>query len=188
MKAFSQPKAATVKAVTDWLTESGVSDITPFGAFDDWLSITLPVETANTLFDTQFSTYVHVASGERVVRTLEYSLPVDLFEHIEVIHPTTSFARASGGPLDVATIPVTRGIELEERANSAPSSCNSTVTPACLQALYAIPATPATETDNELAVMGFIEQWANVRSLIHVFLIFVCESNGAFFWGIESRS
>ncbi len=50
-----------------------------------------------------------------------------------------------------------------ERANPAPLSCESAITPACLQALYGIPTTPATESSNVLGVTGLIEQYANVR-------------------------
>lgn len=50
-------------------------------------------------------------------------------------------------------------------ARAVPASCASTVTPACLQALYGIPTTPATQSSNTLAVTGFISQWANQADL-----------------------
>ena len=51
------------------------------------------------------------------------------------------------------------GSELDGRA--APASCNSIITPACLQELYNIPSTPATQSTNQLGVSGFISQFAN---------------------------
>ena len=48
---------------------------------------------------------------------------------------------------------------------SVPSSCGSTVTPTCLQDLYGIPTTKATQSTNVLAVSGFIQQFANSADL-----------------------
>lgn len=53
--------------------------------------------------------------------------------------------------------------DLESRA--VPSSCNTVVTPACLQALYSIPTTLATQSSNKLGVSGFIQQFANQADL-----------------------
>ncbi len=63
----------------------------------------------------------------------------------------------------VLTSPAQRSTNLESRA--VPSSCNTVVTPSCLQALYGIPATLATQSTNQLAVSGFIEQFANTEDL-----------------------
>lgn len=46
-------------------------------------------------------------------------------------------------------------------AGAAPTSCNSIITPSCLQELYNIPTTPATQSTNQLAVSGFISEFAN---------------------------
>ncbi len=63
----------------------------------------------------------------------------------------------------VLTPPAQRSTNLESRA--VPSSCNTVVTPSCLQALYGIPATLATQPTNQLAVSGFIEQFAITEDL-----------------------
>ncbi len=118
---------------------------------------------ANTLLSAQYESFVHVDTGELLIRTLTASIPSDLAEFIEVVHPTTSFARLTFGPKPVVSIPLTSN--LTKRANSAPSSCNNVVTPACLQALYGIPATPATQSSNKLAVSGFLDQYAQVEFL-----------------------
>jgi tripeptidyl-peptidase-1 len=46
-----------------------------------------------------------------------------------------------------------------------PASCNTVVNPSCLQAFYGIPATPATQASNSLAVSGFIGQFAEFSDL-----------------------
>jgi tripeptidyl-peptidase I len=50
-------------------------------------------------------------------------------------------------------------------ALAVPSSCASAITPACLQALYGIPTTKATQSSNVLAVSGYIEQYAQTADL-----------------------
>ena len=45
------------------------------------------------------------------------------------------------------------------------ASCDQVITPTCLQTLYGIPTTAATNQDNQLGVSGFIEQFANKNDL-----------------------
>lgn len=163
VKAFSAPTSGAVTAVTEWLSDNGITDVKTSGAFDDWLTFTIPVEKANTLLSAQYETFVHIETGQQFIRTMSASIPSDLTDFIEVVHPTTSFAKPTFGPKPMMSIPVTAN--LTERANPAPSSCNSIVTPACLQALYGIPATPATQSTNRLGVSGFIDQFAQEADL-----------------------
>lgn len=50
-------------------------------------------------------------------------------------------------------------------SDAVPASCASTVTPACLQALYGIPTARATSGGSTLGVSGFIQQFANQADL-----------------------
>ena len=50
-------------------------------------------------------------------------------------------------------------------SDAVPSSCASTITPACLQALYGIPTTSNAISTNILGVSGFSEQFANLADL-----------------------
>lgn len=61
--------------------------MTPAG---DWLSFDIPVSKANEMFNAKYNTYTHKASGRQTIRTLEYSLPSEVHEHINAVHPTTS--------------------------------------------------------------------------------------------------
>lgn len=45
------------------------------------------------------------------------------------------------------------------------ASCNTTITPACLQALYNLPTTAATNKNNGIGVAGFDDQFANKADL-----------------------
>ncbi|PBK98023.1 family S53 protease-like protein [Armillaria gallica] len=146
VKAFSTPTPEAATAVTAWLAENGITDVKLGGAFDDWLTFVAPVGKANTLLSAQYEDFVHIDTGELLIRTLTASIPSDLRDFIEVVHPMTSFGRLTF-------------------ANPAPLSCNSVITPACLQALYGIPMTQATQSSNRLAVSGFINQFAQMADL-----------------------
>lgn len=50
-------------------------------------------------------------------------------------------------------------------SNAVPASCDTAITPACLQAIYGIPATLATQPTNQLGVSGFLQQFANQADL-----------------------
>ncbi|KAK0473962.1 family S53 protease-like protein [Armillaria novae-zelandiae] len=168
IKAFSAPTSEAVTAVTAWLADNGITEVKSSGAFDDWLTFTAPVEKANILLNAQYESFVHIETGERLIRTLTASIPSDLTGFIEVVHPTTSFAKLTLSPTSMMTIPTTSN--LTEHANPAPSSCNSVVTPICLQDLYTIPSTPATQSTNRLGVSGFLDQFpqrADLQAFLH---------------------
>lgn len=82
-----RPKPETVAAVTAWLAENDItaSTISPAG---DWLAFSIPVSKANALFDAQFTTFSHLATGESAIRTMAYSIPADLRNDIDLVHPT----------------------------------------------------------------------------------------------------
>ncbi|SJL18862.1 related to tripeptidyl-peptidase I [Armillaria ostoyae] len=165
VKAFSAPTPEAVTAVTDWLSENGISDIKLGSAFDDWLTFTASVGTANMLFSAGYEDFVHNDTGEHFIRTLTASIPSDLTDFIEVVHPTTSFGRLTFGLKPMVSIPL-----MSKRANPAPASCNTIVTPTCLQAPYDIPATRVTQSTNRLGVSGFFSQFAQMADL-RMFLI-----------------
>lgn len=50
-------------------------------------------------------------------------------------------------------------------STSIPSSCHSITTPACIQDLYGIPKTLATQSNNKLFVSGFGGEYANKQDL-----------------------
>ncbi|KAJ7779427.1 family S53 protease-like protein [Mycena maculata] len=164
---FVKPTEETLSVVSEWLSENDITStsVTPAG---DMLQIVIPVDKANELLSTEFSVFTHVESDTTSIRTLAYSIPAALQGHIDFFHPTTSFTR----PL--VSHPKFTAVKKREAAPVAdvapvsaavPASCNSIITPACLQAIYNIPTTPATETSNILGVSGFILQWANEADL-----------------------
>ncbi|KAH8830314.1 peptidase S8/S53 domain-containing protein [Flagelloscypha sp. PMI_526] len=86
------PHAHTLTAVNEWLESHELTneDISrsPSG---DWARITVPLPKAELMLNTTYHIWEH-ETGERMVRTTQYSLPVDLHEHIEFIQPTIMLA------------------------------------------------------------------------------------------------
>ncbi|KAJ3015318.1 hypothetical protein NUW54_g1074 [Trametes sanguinea] len=82
------PPAESVQTVTNWLKNNGIEAET-YSSAGDLLRIQIPPEQANTLFNANFSTYVHEKTNTTMVRTLSYSLPADVSEHLAFVYPTT---------------------------------------------------------------------------------------------------
>ncbi|KAI0828533.1 family S53 protease [Trametes gibbosa] len=166
VEALVAPKPESVAAVHSWLAENGIqaSTTSPAG---DWLSFSIPVSKANTLLEAKFSVFNHTPTGKTLIRTLAYSIPTELVGHLDLIHPTTTFAQPFQQP-SISFTPLKGKRDLRAlniSSDAVPSSCSSTITPTCLQALYGIPNTPATVKTNTLGVSGFIGQFANQADL-----------------------
>ncbi|KAI5118436.1 hypothetical protein M0805_009714 [Coniferiporia weirii] len=165
VEEFVKPSQESVSKVNSFLDSYGIEakTISPAG---DWLSFSVPVSKANEMFGTQFSVYKHNKTGRESVNTLAYSIPSELRGHLDLVHPTITFEDP------IANLPVVSSPSgarnITKNANSQ-SDCDSGVTPACLQQLYNIPATLATETSNTLGVTGLLQQFASEDDL-EVFL------------------
>nr|GAT60807.1 family S53 protease [Mycena chlorophos] len=161
VNAFVAPSTEATSAVQAWLASYDLT-ATAVSSAGDWLSLTVPVSTANEMLAAKYENFVH-ASGKTIARTLSFSLPADVAPFIQAIHPTTTFNNPeSRGPTlsDVKAEDKTPSVTVD-----ATSSCSRTITPACVQSLYSIPTTPATESDNIIAVAGFIGQYAQSADL-----------------------
>ncbi|KAJ7788662.1 family S53 protease-like protein [Mycena olivaceomarginata] len=164
---FVKPTDETLSVVSEWLTENGISS-TPVTPAGDMLEIVIPVAKANDLLSTDFSVFTHVETGKTSIRTLAYSIPAVLQDHIDFFHPTTTFTRPMAARPKFTAIKAKRAepaADVAPVSNAVPASCNTVITPTCLQAIYGIPATPATQSTNKLGVSGFIEQFANEADL-----------------------
>ncbi|KAF8209685.1 peptidase S8/S53 domain-containing protein [Mycena galopus ATCC 62051] len=160
VKSFVKPSSATTSALNDFVSAHGLN-ATVISPHEDWMSVTLPVSAANNLFAAQFEVYSHPSMSNTITRTLSVSLPQELVGHVQAIHPTTAFARPSGHK--------TIGHSQSKKRATSPS-CNThlasgVITPACLQAIYGIPATPATQSNNSLMVTAYVDEFARKADL-----------------------
>ncbi|KAJ7210137.1 family S53 protease-like protein [Mycena pura] len=158
--SYVQPSAETVAAFNTWASANGITPgaTSPHG---DWVSISVPVNKANTLFAAKFEVFTHPDIKSNLIRTLSVSLPSELVGHVDMIHPSTDF---------VHTTPRLASIQTLKGRPPPTTSCDTSVgsgriTPACLQDLYGIPSTPATQRNNSLLVTGFSNIFAETADL-----------------------
>ncbi|KAF8491624.1 subtilisin-like protein [Russula emetica] len=143
-----------------------------------WLTIKkLPLTKANTLLGASYQTYRHTETNETVIRTVGYSLPAALHEHVQTVAPTTYFE--SPRPLRqpsklVFNAPTLPDDDLELQDSSAsfvpgdpiPSNCSSIITPTCLRLLYKTWAyEPRATSKNKIGITGYLEQYASYSDL-----------------------
>ncbi|KAF8147539.1 subtilisin-like protein [Mycena galopus ATCC 62051] len=155
VRSFVQPSNETVSAFNSFEAANGLKStvISPNG---DWLSLALTVSQANHLFGAQFEKFSHASLTEPITRTLTISLPSELIGHVDVVHPSTSFATRNPG---LAQLPFYH--HSSEKRTEPVASCNSSnpdgiVTPTCLQNIYEIPSAPATQKNNKILVTGYL--------------------------------
>ncbi|KAJ6622550.1 family S53 protease [Mycena sp. CBHHK59/15] len=152
VNAFVAPSDEAVAAVQAWLSSHGLTANTSSSA-GDWLAVTVPVSKANEMLSAKYETFKHISSGKTYARTLSYSLPADVADFVEHIHPTTTF----NNPLSLSPV--------LSAPSPAPASLRTLLPHPCLRSLYGIPKTAATESSNSIAVAGFIGQFARKADL-----------------------
>ncbi|KAJ7686232.1 Pro-kumamolisin, activation domain-containing protein [Mycena rosella] len=84
------PSEKAVMAVQTWLSSHGLVATTTSSA-GHWLSVSVPISKANTMLSAKYKTSKHIASGKTYERTSSFSLPAEVAEFIDHIHPTTAF-------------------------------------------------------------------------------------------------
>lgn len=97
-----------------------------------------------------------------MVRTTGYGLPSHLHDHIDVIQPTTMFARLKQQKSTVVPVPDAVITQLDPNAAGIDSgfgvivnvSCNGSMTVPCLRMLYNVIGVPSAP-NNSLAVAAY---------------------------------
>ncbi|KAA1475900.1 family S53 protease [Dentipellis sp. KUC8613] len=163
VEAFVAPSPDTVKAVKAWLASHNLTSASASPA-GDWLSINATVQQANELLSADFTHFEHVDTGKQAVRTLSYSLPDALHGAIQFVHPTTAFPRSTVSQNTKISM-LDEPSSSPSNATGIPSSCASSITPQCLQAMYNIPKTCGEQSTTQLGVTGYVGQYANEQDL-----------------------
>lgn len=155
-------------AVWSWLIEARIpsSNITDKG---DWLQVTTLVQTAESLLNNTFFWYREVSSGQRRIRTLQYSVPEDLAAHINVIQPTTRFGQMSPQRMDTVFCIPKAALQDTYQHIQTPgfnrTFCNGTTTPKCLKALYNVHYQAEPNDGNKIGVASFLNESARYSDL-----------------------
>lgn len=162
LKAMLRPSVEATGAIMDWLEDSGVrsSDIEDDG---EWINFVAPVSTAEKMMDTRFMVYQStVRSKLKKTRTLQYAVPEELHDYIDMIQPTTRFGQIR---------PHRNQIIDKEYLGKAGTglnvtSCNATITPTCLRQLYNFASYKVdTKAGSLFGINGFLEQYARFADL-----------------------
>ncbi|PCH43830.1 family S53 protease-like protein [Wolfiporia cocos MD-104 SS10] len=161
---FIAPSTETVSVVNGWLAENDLNttSLTPAG---DWLGFKVTVAQANELFNADFNVYTAESTGKQTIRTLTYSIPAQLEGHLTVVYPTVTFPKTGLLKPVFSSVKARRSEDIRSRSDDVASSCADTITPSCLQSLYGIPTTAATDSSNKLGVSGYDDQYANKADL-----------------------
>ncbi|VDC03355.1 unnamed protein product [Peniophora sp. CBMAI 1063] len=189
------PHPDTHAIVSEWLAHHAIpADTVRPALHGDWLMLeSVPISTANTLLGASYEIYENMETGDSIIRTTSYSLPADLHEHIALVSPTTFF----GGMRPMKTTyhlepsaPVLKEdstFRAEVLATGAvPSSCASSITPACLQALYNTTGyTPQATDVNVLGVAGYLDEYANFADLTTFAQKFLTNASDATFTVVQ---
>ncbi|OCH86873.1 family S53 protease [Obba rivulosa] len=158
VEKFVAPSEESTGIVNSWLLDNNLnpSKLSPTG---DWLSIDISAGKANDLLNADFSLFQHVETGTITIRTLKYSIPAELIGHLDFVHPTTTFPVGISYPAPLA-LSSSRLIEVD-----IPSACTLFTVPQCLQDLYGIPGTTATQSTNTIGISAFGDKSANIEDL-----------------------
>lgn len=191
-----RPARQTTDLVSKWLRNHGIRDL-EYTAAGDWISLSLPVRTAERLLGCEYHEFEHAEDGHVLVRTLSWSIPSYLHQHIDTIQPTTSFLRTMpqdryGGvpPPEWETagrMPTYDELVDEDKldrghldipelqdlpANPQPiDACNRlAVSPLCLRVLYGtLNYVPQATWSNKMGLVNFLGN-VNNRSDVNMFL------------------
>lgn len=160
LKAMLRPAPEATEAVLQWLKQSNVaqSDVVDDG---EWINFFATVSQAEKMMDTTFNIYRSKQKKLDKVRTLHYSVPEELHQYIDMIQPTTRFGQIRperSMVLDYQVIGQATGTPLNV------TSCNATITPDCLKALYKVQGFRGDKL-GFIGINGFLEEYARFDDL-----------------------
>lgn len=136
--ALIAPSNLTQTLVENWLVEQKVEKFMWHEPGRDWISANVTIQMAENMLQTKYFELVHDDSGTRVKRTTDFFLPLHLREHVEVIHPTTSFIqpRSHSARGNVSAVDKRSDFVQVRDENNLPHDCDTMMTPDCIRSLY----------------------------------------------------
>ncbi|KAF8270562.1 subtilisin-like protein [Lactarius quietus] len=158
------PHLDTLELVSAWLEYHGISSSSVSKTHGGgWLTVTnVPVFQADDLLGASYQLYRHNGTNETVVilRTVGYSLPAVLHDHVQAVAPTTYF----DSPRLLQQTPRKQSSENSAAMENTTSgetvalllrSDNDFIKPEVLRSLYNVPAyVPAAVNKNVIGVLG----------------------------------
>ncbi|KAI0505389.1 Pro-kumamolisin [Xylaria bambusicola] len=93
LEKLLRPPQETINLVRDWLYGRGITQVN-YSSGGDWITASAPVRQVEALLDCRYHEFLNIENNETIIRTLKWSMPEYLREHVDVIQPTNSFFRA----------------------------------------------------------------------------------------------
>lgn len=156
MKRMLLPSQDSLSSVHAWLKNAGVESVKEDA---DWITVKTTVGVANKMLDTQFAWFVsEEAKPRKILRTLEYSVPEDIAEHINLVQPTTRFAAIRANHETSSQI-------FEVQLAAADDNCDALITPACLKTIYNINYQADAKSGSKVAFVSYLEEYARYSDL-----------------------
>ncbi|KAI1423565.1 tripeptidyl-peptidase [Xylaria sp. FL1777] len=167
LRSYTAPTDEAVSSVVSWLGGSNVKSLVN----NDWITFSTTVEKANELLNTTFAWYQYEKGGSAKLRSLDYSVPDELAEYIDLIQPTTRFGQLGAKKSTIFDMHILGPADEEAKAANVEATgdvaadCNtSQITPACIKSLYNIQYTPST-SGNLVAFASYLEEYARYSDL-----------------------
>ena len=180
------PPTESFDLVKSWLGEQGLSDKATM--VNDWIVVEGTIEDAEKLLQTEYHLFENSETGKSTARTLEYSLPAALHPYIDIIAPTIKFSTPSPKISDLITDFAAPSADFYASSVSDVHdgldvvACNSSITPDCLKALYKFKHFRGSRRNgNQLALAGFLEEYAQHDDLAQFLGTYDPEANGSDF-------
>lgn len=172
------PKDESGAMVMEWLETMGLSSHAYYTKRRDSIVVEAPVAQIEKLLDAEYSLYskwcddllpserrsseqeltrtpiAHSATGNTVLRTLEFSLPTALKGHVDNVQPTTFFGFRSYKSA-ISSIRPIEETETKTDSVAAVTGCASSINPTCLSNLYSF-ADAEDYTSGLFGIAGFL--------------------------------
>lgn len=171
VNALAKPSLDATDKVTRWLKDSGVTTINSDGF---WVTFQTSISKANELLSADFMQYQN--EGISKIRTTSYSVPADVMEHIELIHPTTFFGKTqafrpvhiANGEAELFNEPIEsfEVIEPRQARRQIDASCRQNITPKCLKQMYNVGSyEPDAKSGSKIGFGSFLNESSSIDDL-----------------------
>lgn len=152
-----KPSADSKTAVVSWLKANGVSQIQ---TDDFYVRFSTDVATANKLLSAKYQNFGQ--AGINKVRTLSYSLPESVNNHIDTVSPTTYLGKPISSRVTFA--PSLSQARLK-KGSAAAANCSLGLTPQCIKDYYNVHYTPSAKSGSKIAFASFLNESAQLSDL-----------------------
>lgn len=150
--ALTAPTQETVDSVTKWLSSHGIDAGKVSSGF---LTVSVSVDQAQKMLNTDYGVYKHESTGRETVRTTGYSVPRDIEGAIAMIQPTTLFT-----DLGMSNKKMLSGAGIDTRAAEAADATdycrNEGSSTKCLRQNYNVPLDYKPSGKTTLGICGFL--------------------------------